>query len=133
MDFSAFATKKMDEYTQQAKASWGTTEAYREFEQKNGKRTPEEMKSLGNQLMAIVGEFGSLQGRPVNDPVVAAQVRKLQGFITEHYYTCTEEILAGLGELYGAGGEFTTNINAVGGDGAAEYACRAIRACCADR
>lgn len=133
MDFSAFDTKKMDAYTRQAKASWGATDAYKEFEQKNGNRSLNEIKSLGNQLMVIVGEFGTLQTRNVSDPAVVAQVQKLQSFITEHYYTCTDPILANLGEMYGAGGDFTTNINAVGGEGAAEYACEAIRAYCANR
>lgn len=55
----------------------------------------------------------------------------MQAFITEHYYTCTKEILHSLGQMYGAGGEFTANINAAGGPGAAEFARKAIeRYCC---
>ncbi len=130
MEFSAFDTKKMDEYTEQAKKSWGTTKEYKEFEEKNSSRTQGEMKELGSQLMAVIAEFGTMQEKPVTDPAVLCQVKKLQNFITEHYYTCSDEILLSLGEMYAAGGDFTTNINAAGGSGTAEYANKAIREYC---
>ncbi|MFZ2433429.1 MAG: TipAS antibiotic-recognition domain-containing protein, partial [Gemmiger qucibialis] len=50
--------------------------------------------------------------------------------ITRHYYTCNKQILAQLGQMYAAGGEFTKNINAAGGPGAAEFAARAIEYYC---
>lgn len=130
MEFSAFDTKKIDEYTRRAKASWGKTPEYQEFEEKNSHRTVKEMKDLGSQLMAIVAEFGMLKTRAVTDPLVMAQVRKLQDFITENYYTCSDEILSGLGTMYAAGGEFTVNINEAGGPGTAEFANEAIQAYC---
>lgn len=45
LDFSAFDTRQIDEYARQAKASWGKTAAYREFEEKNRGRTAAEQKS----------------------------------------------------------------------------------------
>ena len=54
--------------------------------------------------------------------------KKLQDFITEHFYTCTDEILLGLGAMYAGGGDFTTNIDKVGGEGTAVFACEAIKA-----
>ncbi|MBQ5437653.1 MAG: TipAS antibiotic-recognition domain-containing protein, partial [Firmicutes bacterium] len=57
-------------------------------------------------------------------------VRKLQAFITENYYTCTDEILAGLGKAYGAGGEFTKNIDGRAGEGTAAFAAKAVEAWC---
>ena len=65
--------------------------------------------------MAIVAAFGTLQTRPAQDPAVQAQVKTLKDFITRHYYTCNKQILAQLGQMYAAGGEFTENINAAGG------------------
>ena len=47
--------------------------------------------------------------------------------ITPYGNKTTDEILASLGEAYGSGGEFTKNINAAAGDGAAEFAARAIK------
>ena len=109
MQFKEFDTSRIDEYTRRAKESWGDTPAYREFEQ---------------------NAAGSLQNLPIDNPAVQAQAAKLQAFITEHYYTCTKEIFAQLGQMYGAGGEFTANINAAGGPGTAEFAAKAIAAYC---
>lgn len=75
----------------------------------------QESSDINNQLMALTAGFGALQNLPIDNPAVQAQAAKLQAFITEHYYTCTKEIFAQLGQMYGAGGEFTANINAAGG------------------
>ena len=56
--------------------------------------------------------------------------KRLQDFITEHFYTCTDEILLGLGAMYAGGGDFTINIDKVGGEGTAEFADKVIRAYC---
>ena len=130
MDFTAFDTTKLEEYAHQAKQAWGTTPEYQEFEGKSAKRTPQESNTINAQLMAIVAAFGTLQTRPAQDPAVQAQVKTLKDFITRHYYTCNKQILAQLGQMYAAGGEFTKNINAAGGPGAAEFAARAIEYYC---
>ena len=78
---------------------------------KNARRTQKESGSINEQLMGLVAAFGTLQTREPADPAVQAQVKKLQDFITENYYTCTKPILYQLGQMYGAGGEFTENIN----------------------
>lgn len=85
---------------------------------------------MSSQLMDIVAAFGGMQGKDPADPEVQAQVKKLQEFITEHYYNCSKVILNQLGQMYGAGGAFTENINAAGGAGAAEFAQKAIEIYC---
>lgn len=85
---------------------------------------------MSGQLMDIVAAFGGMQGKDPADPEVQAQVKKLQEFITEHYYACSKVILNQLGQMYGAGGAFTENINAAGGAGAAEFAQKAIEIYC---
>lgn len=130
MDFTAFDTSKIDEYARHAKEAWGTTEQYKEFEEKNSKRSPSDEKTLGEEIMRIVARFGELKDREVSDPLVTKQVQLLQNFITEHFYKCTDEILSQLGLMYAGGGEFTANINAVGGDGAAVFANEAIQEYC---
>ncbi len=130
MDFKVFDNKKIEEYSKQAKEKWGGTDRYKEFENRHKTKTPEQIRLEGHGIMAICAGFGRLKDLPADHEKVAEQVKKLQDFITEHYYTCTDEILAGLGMMYGAGGEFTENINAAGGEGAAEYAAKAIRAYC---
>ena len=130
MDFTAFDTKKIKEYTEQAKKEWGETPEYKEFEEKAAHKTTKEVRDISKQLMDIVAAFGGMQGKDPADPEVQAQVKKLQEFITEHYYACSKMILNQLGQMYGAGGEFTKNINAAGGAGAAEFAQKAIEICC---
>ncbi len=130
MSFDAFDTKKLDEYAAQAKASWGGTDAYREFEQKSAGRSKEEDASLAGRMMSIFAEFGAVKENGPDSAEAQALVGKLQGFITEHYYTCTPEILSGLGQAYAAGGEFTENIDKAGGEGTAAFAAAAIECYC---
>lgn len=130
MDFTAFDTQKIQEYTRQAKQQWGATSAYKEFEQKTAHQTAQEAADMGSRLMDILAVFGGMQHKSPAAPAVQTQVKALQAFITEHYYTCTKEIFAQLGQMYGAGGAFTENINAVGGPGTAEFAAKAIEVYC---
>ncbi len=130
MDFSAFDTRKIDAYAAQARAAWGGTPAYQEYERKAEGRTPAETLALSGQMMQIFAEFGAIrEGRPESDEAQRL-VRKLQDFITAHFYTCTPQILAGLGQMYAAGGEMTDNIDRSGGAGTAAFASAAIRLHC---
>ena len=130
MDFKAFDTKKLDEYAKQAKEKWGATEAYREFEQKTADFSDEKKKAVGVDMMELFAEFGRMMDKEPSDPSVQAQVKKLQDFITENYYTCTNQILFGLAQMYKAGGEMTDNIDAAGGKGCAEFTEKAIEIFC---
>lgn len=127
VDFSAFDTSKIDEYTKRAKEKWGNTQAYEEFSQK--KRSSEENERLMEDFMQLFAEFGKLKGESPESSEAQAMVKKLQGFITEHFYTCTDEILSGLGKMYAADGEFREHINSVGGKGTAEFVSKAIAVC----
>ena len=130
MDFSAFDTTEMDKYAAEAKARWGKTEAYKEFEQKTAGQTPEQMKAAGDALMALFAQFGAIRHTSPASGEAQALVAKLQGFITEHYYTCTKQILRGLGQMYIAGDSMTENIDNAGGKGTAEFAHQAIEVYC---
>ncbi len=128
--FDAFDTKKLDEYAAQAKESWGGTPAWQEYEKKSGGRTKEEERALGGQLMDVFAEFAAVRENGPESAAAQALVEKLRAFITAHYYTCTKEILRGLGAMYASGGEMTDNIDARAGAGTAEFAARAIEYYC---
>ena len=130
MDFKVFDTTKMDEYTKQAKEQWGQTAAYKEYEEKSAKQSPEEQKEAWKNLMQIFIEFGEMKDKLPNDEVVQLQVKKLQDYISKHFYKCSKEILKGLGEMYAAGGEFTENIDKASGSGTAVFAAKAIEIYC---
>ena len=132
MDFTVFDAKKLDEYAEQAKASWGQTEAYKEFEEKEKGRTKEQFNQIAENMMALFTEFGLMlkEGKTVDSAEVQSQVKKLQDYITEHFYTCTNEILSGLGKMYNGGGSMTENIDKYGGVGTADFVSEAIKIFC---
>lgn len=128
MSFEAFDTRKIDEYAAQAKASWGKTDAYKEYEKKSEGRSKETQQKLNVEMMSIFAEFGKIKELSPDSKDAVALAKKLQDHITEHYYTCTDEILLGLGIIYAGGGDLTSNIDKVGGEGTAVFACEAIKA-----
>ena len=128
MSFEAFDTRKIDKYAAQAKASWGTTDAYKEYEKKSAGRTEETQQKLNVEMMSIFAEFGKVKDLSPESEEAVSLARKLQDHITEHYYTCTDKIMLGLGAMYAGGGDLTTNIDKVGGEGTAVFACEAIKA-----
>ena len=130
MNFEPFDTSKIDEYAAQAKASWGKTPEYKEYEEKSKDRTAEENAMLSKQMMDIFAEFGTVRKDDPSGDMAQALVKKLQDFITEHLYTCSDEILYGLGLMYAGGGDFTTGIDKYAGKGTAEFAYQAIKAHC---
>ena len=118
----------------EARSRWGATDAYREHEQKTKNYTKEKWAEANDGLMAIFAEFAACKdsGASVGSAEVQALVAKLQAYITANYYTCTDEILAGLGEMYVADERFEKNIDRYG-EGTAEFASNAIAVFCQEK
>ena len=121
----------MKNYETEAREHWGDTDAYREHEQKTKNYTKEKWAEANDGLMTIFAEFAACKANGVSAASVEAQalVIKLQAHITANYYTCTDEILAGLGKMYIADERFEKNIDKYG-DGTAEFAATAIEVYC---
>ena len=121
----------MKNYKIEARERYGNTAAYIEHEQKTKNYTKEKWAEANDGLMAIFAEFAVRKnnGFAANSPEVQSLVVKLQDFITENYYTCTDEILAGLGKMYACDERFKKNIDKYG-DGTAEFAAKAIKYYC---
>ena len=130
MDFTKFDTSKIEEYTRKAREQWGDTEAFKEYEKKSAARSGEDEKKVLSDFMDIFREFGSMKDSDPASSEPTAMVKKLKGYITDHFYNCTDEILAGLGAMYVSGNEFTENIDKAGGEGTAEFVNKAIKAYC---
>ena len=127
MDFTAFDNSKLEQYAAEVKERWGNTAAYQESAQ----RPAAEQKDAAAGLMAQFARMGRLRtGDPAGQEAQDA-VRELQEFITKHFYTCTPEILAGLGQMYTADDRFRASIDAAGGEGTADFAGKAITVYCA--
>ena len=118
----------MDQYKTEARERWGNTDAYREHEQNTKNYTKERWAEANDGMMAIFAEFAACKNSGVSADSVEAQalVAKLQAHITENYYICTDEILAGLGQMYVADERFKKNIDKYG-EGTAEFAAEGIR------
>ena len=118
-------------YNTEARERWGDTLAYREHEQKTKNYTKEKWAEANDGLMAIFAEFAACNqnGAEVDSNEAQALVAKLQGHITANYYTCTDEILAGIGKMYVADERFKKNIDKYG-EGTAEFAATAIEVYC---
>ena len=117
----------MKNYETETRSRWGKTDAYIEHEQKTKNYTKEKWVEASDGLMAIFAEFAACKesGASADSAVVQALVAKLQAHITENYYTCTDEILAGLGKMYVADERFKKNIDKYG-EGTAEFTANAI-------
>ena len=121
----------MKNYETEVRSRWGNTDAYREHEQKTKNYTKEKWVEANDGLMAIFAEFAACNasGASADSAEAQALVAKLQAHITENYYTCTDEILEGLGKMYVADERFKKNIDKYG-DGTAEFASEAIEVYC---
>ena len=116
------------QYETEVRERWGDTDAYHEHEKKTKNYTKEKWAEVKNGLMAIFAEFAACKERGADPDSAEAQalVAKLQAHITDNYYTCTDDILAGLGKMYVADERFKKNIDKYG-EGTAEFAAEGIR------
>ena len=115
-------------YETEASSRWCDTDAYREHEQKTKNYTKEKWEEANDGLMLIFSEFAACKanGASADSAEAQALVAKLQAHITANYYTCTDEILAGLGKMYVADERFKKNIDKYG-EGTAEFTAEGIR------
>ena len=121
----------MNNYETEARERYGNTDAYREHEKKTKNYTKEKWAEVNDGLVSVFSEFAECKnaGFTQNSPEVQTLVVKLKGYITQNYYACTNEILAGLGQMYVADERFKKNIDKYG-DGTAEFASAAIEVYC---
>ena len=115
------------QYEVEAKQRWGETDAYKEHAEKTAKYTKDKWQAVNDGLMVIFAKFAECMnnGNTADSDEAQALVKELQDYITENYYTCTTEILAGLGQMYVADERFKANINK-NGNGTAEFVSKAI-------
>ena len=105
-DNSDYETAR-NQYEAEAKQRWGETDAYKEYEQKRINQ------SVNDGLMIVLAKFAECMnaGNTADSDEAQALVKELQNYITENYYTCTNQILSGLGQMYVADERFKTNID----------------------
>ena len=129
-DNSEFEAKR-EEYAKEAKEKWGDTAAYKESAEKTANYSPDKWEQVNSAMESIIAEFADCKRKGFSPDSREAQalVKSWQAFITENYYSCTKEILSGLGEMYIADERFKENIDRHG-DGAAQFMSDAIKEYC---
>lgn len=128
MDFKVFDNEDFNQYANEVKEKWGNTSQYEEYKTRN--RSKQELEGINNRFMNIFTELGSLKHLSVEDEKVQEKIKSLQEFITDNYYSCTKEILKGLGKMYVDDERFRNNIDRAGGNGTAEFVNQAISTYC---
>lgn len=129
-DNSEFEAKR-EEYAKEAKEKWGDTAAYKESAEKTANYSTDKWEQVNSAMESIIAEFADCKRKGFSPDSREAQalVKSWQDFITENYYSCTKEILSGLGEMYIADERFKENIDRHG-DGAAQFMSDAIKEYC---
>ena len=129
-DNSDYETAR-EQYEVEAKRRWGETDAYKEHQEKTADYSKDKWQEVNDGLMVIFTKFAECikNGHTADSDETQALVRELQTYITENYYTCTNDILAGLGQMYVADERFKANIDK-NGDGTAEFVREAIEIYC---
>ena len=130
MDLKVFDMTRIEEYAKKAKEQWGQTSEYKEYEEKANNQSSDTQEMAWKNLMLIFVEFGKMKDKEPEHLEVQVEVKKLQDYISEHFYKCSNEVLKGLGAMYSSGGEFTENIDKVAGSGTAVFVAKAIDIYC---
>ena len=127
----AFDNSAFEKYKAEAQEKWGATEAYQEHTEKTKHYSKDKWSGLAEEMNAIFAEFAACMknDEAVDSTLVQELVKKLQNHISENYYLCTDEILAGLGQMYVADERFAKNIDTCA-EGTAQFVSQAIAAFC---
>ena len=126
-----FDNSEFETYKAEVKEKWGKTEAYKEHTEKSKNYSESKWSSLAEGMDNILESFALCMksGKACDSNEAQALVKALQSHITENYYNCTNEILAGLGQMYVCDGRFRSNIDKHAG-GTAQFICEAIKVYC---
>ena len=127
----AFDNSEFEKHRAEAREKWGGTEAYKEHQEKTRDYSKQKWNDLAQGMDGIMAAFAAClkNGETPDSQAAQALVEKLQTHITEHYYHCTTQILAGLGQMYVADERFRNNIDSHG-EGTAQFICEAIGVYC---
>lgn len=121
----------MNNHDIEVKQRWGETDAYKEYAEKTVGYTKDKWQEVNDGLNAVLAKFAECMnnGHTADSNEAQTLVKELQNHITQNYYTCTNEILAGLGKMYVADERFKTNIDKHA-LGTAEFVSQAIKIYC---
>lgn len=127
MTFTCYSKTQLKALEEEAEKHWGKTKAYLTYTSRANQKDSEQ---FSKEMKSIFRKFGQLSARSVTDQAVQNQVTILQNYISQEFYDCTREELAGLGAIYIADERFKEYIDQIGGPKTAEFVSRAIEHFC---
>lgn len=135
MRFEAFDQSEIEAhrhaYAREVKSRWGGTDAYRESAEREVKKTGADRAAELEEMNAIFHRAAQLRQSSPESPEAQTLVQAWKDHISAHHYTCTDEILAGLGQMYTADERFRKNLDRFG-KGTAEFLSKAIAVYCVE-
>ena len=130
MNFEAFDAKEIEQYKAEVKSKWGNSKAYQEYEQRVVSHSEHNDSKFVNEIMSLFTDLGAMKQLPPTDKAVQEKIAALQAYINENFYTCSNDILKELGEMYVCDDRFKKNIDRFGGEGTAKFVREAIFVYC---
>lgn len=130
MNFEVFDTNEIEQYKAEVKSKWGNSKAYQEYEQRVVSHSEHNDSKFVNEIMSLFTDLGAMKQLPPTDKAVQGKIAALQAYINENFYTCSNDILKELGEMYVCDDRFKKNIDRFGGEGTAKFVREAIFVYC---
>lgn len=130
MNFEVFDTNEIEQYKAEVKSKWGNSKAYQEYEQRVVSHSEHNDSKFVNEIMSLFTDLGAMKQLPPTDKAVQEKIAALQAYINENFYTCSNDILKELGEMYVCDDRFKKNIDRFGGKGTAKFVREAIFVYC---
>lgn len=130
MNFEAFDAKEIEQYKAEVKSKWGNSKSYQEYEQRAVSHSKHNYHKFANEMTSLFTELGAMKQFPPTDKAVQEKIAALQAYINDNFYTCGNDILKELGEMYVCDDRFKKSIDRVGGEGTTEFVREAILIYC---
>lgn len=130
MNFEVFDTNEIEQYKAEVKSKWGNSKAYQEYEQRVVSHSEHNDSKFVNEIMSLFTDLGAMKQLPPTDKAVQEKIAALQAYINENFYTCSNDILKELSEMYVCDDRFKKNIDRFGEEGTAKFVREAIFVYC---
>lgn len=130
MNFEVFDINEIEQYKAEVKSKWGNSKAYQEYEQRVVSHSEHNDSKFVNEIMSLFTDLGAMKQLPPTDKAVQEKIAALQAYINENFYTCSNDILKELSEMYVCDDRFKKNIDRFGGEGTAKFVREAIFVYC---
>lgn len=115
-----------EQYREEVEEKYGESDAYKESQKRTGRYTKDDWSNIQTESGAIYEALAAKRQGDPGDDDVQALVGDWQALISRYFYPCSDEMLAGLGEMYQADERFRANIDQYG-EGLTDFLSEAIR------